>query len=59
MVEFRNQWNNVIKRSPPQEIIELSGAVEIFFMLSSSNLTKQRDLAGRNRILQNQVRYLN
>ena len=28
-------------KSPPQEIIELSGAVEIFFSLSSSTLTKQ------------------
>lgn len=55
MVEFRNQWNNVIKRSPPQEIIELSGAVEIFFTLSSSNLTKQYtplQIAARNGLLE-------
>ena len=41
MVEFRNQWNNVIKKSPPQEIIELSGAVEFFFSLSTITLTRQ------------------
>ena len=41
MVEFRNQWNNVIKKSPPQEIIELSGAVEKKFTRSSSTSTKQ------------------
>ena len=41
MVDFRNQWNRVIKKSPQQEIIELSGAVEFFFSLSSSSLTRQ------------------
>ena len=51
MVEFRNQWNKVIKKSPSQEIIELSGAVEHFFTLSSSTLTKQYSplhIAARN-----------
>ena len=41
MVDFRDQWNKVIKKSPPQEIIELSGAVEFFFKLSSSIIRYQ------------------
>ena len=41
MVHFKNQWNKVMKKSPQQEIIELSGAVELFFSLSSSSLTRQ------------------
>ena len=31
MVYFTNQWNKLIKKRPQQEIIELSGAVELFF----------------------------
>ena len=41
MVYFTNQWKKVIKKRPQQEIIELSRAVELFFSLSSSSLTRQ------------------